>query len=233
MAYVWPTRRFWPQASPVIDMPGRVISSGPTISGAVQVARTDGGGLLVLAFTGIILRTDEEFAAWSAWHAVLDGGVTDVIVPLAGGKNVPRSDGAAGAQHTPASAFPVDTTYTPPSGVGATLHASASAGATLVTLNTTSARQLRGGERFSYDHGGTVGRRAHRVARIVSTTTLGANSYRQQVEVRPPLRGAISSGQAVDFNAPAFLARCAQMTPPPEFGRVAEVAVTFIEAPTA
>lgn len=220
--YVWPTRFFLPEMFPTPQIVGRTVTSGVTASGIEQVGRTDGGGLWRLDMLSIFLRGD-ALQAYDAWYALLDGGVTPVVVPKSMGRRAPTPTGVAVPEQYVVDPFPISVTaYEPVGPIIATLSGAAALRATQVAINVADGRQLRGGEHFAINHA-TKGWRRYLVAEVVSRV-----GTVHTVKIRTPLREATANGTPIDFNGPACLMRVAGMTAP-EHIRYGRVDVSFVE----
>lgn len=220
--YVWPTRFFLPERFVAPTIVGRTVTGGVSASGIEQVGRTDGGGLWRLDMSGIFLRR-ELIQAWDAWTALLDGGVTPVVVPKSMGRRAPVPLTVALPEQYVADPFPISVEdYEPQGPIVATLAASAALRATQVSINIADGRLLRGGEHFGINHA-AKGWRRYVVAEVVSR----AGSV-HVVKIRTPLREATASGASIDFNGPACVMRVLSMTPTDRI-RYGQVDVSFVE----
>lgn len=185
---------------------GVTISGGISVAGTAPSARTDGGGLWVCE-QRIPLPDTEHLKAARALVAALDGDLTPMNVPYFVGDTGPFPDGEWNAVVSLSSA--------------AALRAAA------ITVTLTRAFPLEGGEVFSVDHA-TRGRRLYTVAEAG-----GASGGAQQIIIRPPLREAVPSGAALDFNTPSCRMK---LTNPEEFaagvdaGKLTEVPAIWVEA---
>lgn len=209
---IWPTRTFRPERQ-TWQLRGVLKSGGPSLSGLVQRVRSDGGGYWAVELADIRLRTADQIRLWRAWEALLDGGATPFIMlmcdarqqptmlvngqPLRPG-SVPHSDGAMFSDATAYSAgviagrvvFHPDMMVPPEQTQAAALRA------TTISIEMTSGHQFRGGEHFSINHA-TKGHRLYRVRRVV-----GTYGTTQVVEIRPPLREAVTVYTPIDAEAP-------------------------------
>lgn len=212
---------------------GVATSAGETLSGITDTIRTDGGGYWQISLMGIELYNDDLLRAWRAWEAELDGGVTQVLVPVPDVRLAPRPVVGSGfASPSPLLAGSVEAYF--PEAVGftspfivATATAAAGLRATQLTINVTQGSPLEGGETFAIAHP-AKGRRIYRVGRVLSRS--GNNAT---VSVRPPLRESIASGTALDFDWPSVVATMLpeiDISPEIQYGRQATVDITFREA---
>lgn len=226
----FPTHLFNPAAIKLRPA-GSTITGGESLSGETDTIRTDGGGYWAIQMSGIELLTPDLIRAWRAWEDTLDGGVEKVLVPVADVRMAPRVPGDAPGALLAGSTdpyFPEAVGFATPWIVAVTVGAAALR-ATQIEINVTTGSPVKGGEYFAIDHGGTIGKRVHRIRRVLSRPT----ASRAVVSIRPPLRAAVASGVAVDFDWPAVVAKLAPETdisPDIEFGRRATVDISFIEA---
>lgn len=229
---VWPVDLF--QAKTVLpQLVGQATTGGRSGSGVSQAVRTDGGGLWRLSFSGIWLRTADQIRAWRAWEAILDGGVTKVVVPfcdlrfaprplVSGVPVIPEPD----VPHSDGAYFDDDTGYASGLIVAATVGVGALR-ATTVTLDIITGSALRGGEHFSLEHP-TKGWRLYRVR-----TVDASDGTQQVVTIRPPLREATTDAMPVEFAKPRTVATLADpdgMALPVAMGRTAMTDVAFVES---
>lgn len=205
--YVWPLCIF-PPKSVRWSLRSVTIGGGVSVGGISPNARTDGGGLWVCEMSGVWLHSDEQLKEARAAEGRLDGGLTKIIVPDRDFHLGPRPKGV----HWPIEVF---------AGSIALLRA------TEVVIDFTNGAPATGGEHFSVAHP-TAGKRMYRVIEVVSRT-----ATQQTVKIRPPLREAISAGEALDYNHPGCTMRLAN--PDDFFGaienaRTADLSPTFVEA---
>lgn len=218
----WP-RGLFPPREERWALQGMVSTGGMSIGGISQTVNSSGGGFWTLQQTGVWVRTRDQVRAWNALEAILDGGVTGIIVPMCAkrfnptlpGDIVPHSDGAF---------FFDDTGYV--SGAGAvTFDQAAALRATTVFLDV-GAIDLLGGEHFTVNYEG--GPRLHRVARVKDQIGDVA-----EVEIRPPLRAAVAAGTDADFANPRCVMKLASPEEMPlnlEMGKSGQGNARFVEA---
>lgn len=220
MADIFPTALFG-FLSKEIDVERQTLSGGTSLAGETDTVSTDGGGRVFADLAGGSLVDRKTVLAWRAVVAILEEGVTPVVVPFCeirfqpyGGEHtVPHSDG------TP---FSDEAEY---SGGASNLPALAPAALRATTIDVGAGalpQSLLGGEWFSIEHP-TKGWRAYKVRRVLSPTS---------VAFVPPLREAVAAGEMLDFSNPRCL-MVAQGRPGTrtEYGRATEAAVRFVEAP--
>lgn len=220
---IFPTRLFG-FSSKEMDIERQTLKGGTALSGEQDVTSTDGGGRVFAEFSGGGLVDRPTILAWRAILTALEEGVTRVVVmfcearftPYGGGHSVPHSDG---------SPFDDETLY---SGGGPTAEADAPAALRAVSLriNTTFARPLIGGEWFAIEHP-TKGWRAYRIMGITDQTDDAAT-----VTFRPPLREAVTAGEAIEFRAPrCLMVQDGRASTKTDYARYTEAAIRFVEAP--
>lgn len=221
MAYVFPVHLFNPRevnARPI----QRVMSGGQALNGEEDVIATDGGGRWQIDLAGISLRTPAQERAWSAWQGHLAGGAVQCLVPLLSLTTAPRPDMGKRPARVPQLAmdddlFPTSVAYSAPY-IEAEVAADAALRATSLEIIVTTGGTIKGGEKFS------IGERAHRIVRETSTGVF---------QIDPPLREAVTAGDAVNFDWPLVLCT---MAPGNDFdgaitlGRFGEKQITFLES---
>jgi hypothetical protein len=183
-----------------LELIAKTASGGRAFSGQMPVARMDGGGLWSLMADGVQVSSADNIRAWRAIGGYLDGGATDITVPLREDLTQPwptingvTVTSGFEALHSDLSTFSDSTDYS-----SQAISASASSAAlraTVILINVAIGGALRGGELFSIQHTTHL----HKPYRIISTTDLGGGTY--LVNIRPPLREAFAGG-AVDFDVP-------------------------------
>jgi hypothetical protein len=214
---------------------------GTPVSGPPQTADLSTGGWWVYEVVVGRLRSRDDFAAWRAFLAMLNSGVSVVEVPVldilkpfigrtGGGIGAPPPSVVSslpGVPHSDLSPFSDRALYD--STAGGAIQASFAADAyapawpapavppTQAQINITAGSPLRGGEYFSVV-GPTGAVRMHMIGRVLSI--VGTVST---VAFVPPLRENIPAGTPVDFNNPRFLGKAdvasikdawPRMTPP-------------------
>lgn len=214
----WP----WDLIEPLKDrwtLHGVSLNGGTTIAGTNRPARTDGGGIWI-GEQSFLLTDYTQMKAVKAIEAILDGGVGQIVAwsfeePFVPGTlvaaSVPHADGAPYGDGSLYGSVPA----------GATVTAACALRATHIPLAMLSGT-LQGGEHFSIVHA-TKGWRRYRVVRV------GAGF----AEIRPPLREAIASGEALYFVRVGLAVRLAN--PDEFFGAIdgnhaVEVTARWVEA---
>lgn len=219
--FVFPAHIFKPRevnARPVL----RTISGGVALSGDEDVILTDGGGRWQIDYGGISLHTAAQERAWSAWQGHLAGGATECLVPILSLPTAPRPrqwdrPARVSSIQVDDEVFPTSVAYAVPH-VAATVAASAALRATSLQIAVSKGGKIKGGEKLS------IGQRGYRIIRSTAPGTFS---------IEPPLREAVTAGDAVNFDWPAI--RC-RMQPGSDFegaiarGRIGEKQITFVEA---
>lgn len=201
MPLIFPTQLFNPRGVK-LWLANSTVQSGQSLSGVIDVIRTDGGGLRMLELSGIVLKSPDAIRAWEAWQAELAAGVNVVTVPvpinayaprpLAAGKPMPYS------QLNPTSNDP----YFPEAfGYGvemvqASIASPASFRAVQLDIELTKGDKIRGGETFSINHA-TKGNHIYKINRVLARV---GDVY--TVSIDCPLREAIAGGESANFDWP-------------------------------
>lgn len=178
------------------------ISGGVRVASGPGLARTDGGGFWTCWMNEIELVTRAQIKAARALEAVLDGGVSSIVVPAFEWAFSPEL-----VTHADGTPFADGSLYQTSSVASATTE-TAALRATSLRVSFVGGVPLEAGERFSIVHA-TKGKRLYTVARVQDVEPGG---YR--IEVRPPLREAVASGVGLDFSTPGCVMRLAN---PDEF----------------
>jgi hypothetical protein len=228
MTDTWPRAMLYPQTERW-SRPGRHVSGGQLVSGALAGGRTDGGGFWACKQSGITLSSVAQIKLWRAMEEIVGDGVTQFIVPMCEGRFKPSPAGGrsmGGIPHSDKTNFSDGGGYWQ-GVITASVHAAAARRATTIVLDMTLAGPLVGGEFFSIDHP-TMGRRLYKIGRVASISgTLNTVSF------GPPLREAVAGGEVADFDDPGCTM---QVASPNDFaveltnGWVGDVDVAFIEA---
>lgn len=189
---------------------------GTSLSGFRDEIESSGGGYITAEFTNGSTR---DKAGGNAWRAItdLDGGEA-MIVLLCAERLFQPVGALARVPHSDATPFSDATLYL--SG-DATYVTTADAALRDTTLQITGASELAliGGELFSILHP-TWGWRAYRIREIDGDT----------ITFRPPLREAVASGTALEFDTPRcqmkMLSSSGNET---TIGRYTNCAISFVE----
>lgn len=177
---------------------GSTVGGDPSVSGLNRRSRTDGGGWWQCDMSDFFLRKKKELMFARALIARADGGVTLFNVPASEARFAPWPGGVAPAR----VAYADDVTFDDGSefgtsgGIVATIVNSAALRATQLRIHVTNGAALIGGEAFTVHHPN----KGYRLYLIVRLTVVSAGVY--DIEIRTPLREAVSAGDAIDFNNP-------------------------------
>jgi hypothetical protein len=177
---------------------------------------TSGGGYWVAEFTNGQTFERDDTLAWRAITAGMDNGAAAVIVEFCDRLHTPNGGemGVAGSTQQ----FGDRRSFTGP-GVVATTIAPANLRGTSLGIDIDSERELVGGESFTIVHP-TWGERAYQVVSVSGST----------IRFRPPLREAVTTGTALDFDNP----RCRMRMASPasnalNIGRYGSCSISFVE----
>lgn len=201
MADTFPTALFGFKSQDV-DIERQILSGSTSLSGETDVVATDGGGRVYAEFGEGDLIDRDKVLAWRALITMLEGGVTQMVVPFCDLRHQPY-----GGEHT--ATYGDGTTHsdgTPFSGGGpfAETTGAAALRATSLQFNGGFSRPLIGGEWFTITHP-TKGERAYRVRTVVGGT----------LSFRPPLREAVGAGVSLDFANPrCVMVQDSEASPP-------------------
>lgn len=185
-----------------IDIEGRVMSGGTSLSGIEDKIATDGGGYVFAQFQNGPLLDRSDVLEFREVTGLLDGA-TEVIVPFCDPRHQPVVEGRTAYAYF-ANSFPLR--------------------ATTVDLAIDLPIPLEGGEWFSVDHE-TVGWHAYRIKRLLSQDATSA-----RFEITPPLREEVTGGEAADFNDPRCLMKQdGRASNSLNLGNWAEASIRFVE----
>lgn len=173
------------------------LHGGVSVAGASSLARTDGGGFWMCWMDNIELINRQQIKAARALEAVLDGGVSSIIVPAFEWAFSPEL-----VTHADGSPFSDGSQYQT-SPVEAGVMAAAPLRATVLEAGFVGGVPLEAGERFSILHPNR-NKRLYTVARVLASS---GGEYR--IEIRPPLREAVTKDADMDFADPGCLMRLA------------------------
>jgi hypothetical protein len=196
---------------------GSVTSGGTSLSGIDDPIETDGGGFWQADFTNGDTSERDDTLAWRAINAALDNGATAVIVEFCDRLHTPNG-GEMGVAGSP-DQFGDGRSFTGP-GVVASAVAPANLRATSLGISIASERELIGGERFTIVHP-TWGERVYELTGAPSGST---------IKFRPPLREAVTTGTALDFDNPRCkMRRVSDPTNALSIGRYGSCSISFVE----
>lgn len=218
--FIFPTHLFNPsKVRTVIER--KTLSGGVSLSGIEDTVITDGGGRWVITYSEIPLDDPEMQRFWEAWNGHLNGGNTDILVPMVSIETAPRPAQGKGfampsdiwADH---HLFPTQVRFAAPY-IEATATVSAALRATSIAITIARGSSLRGGEKFS------VGERAYRIGKETSPGVFS---------IEPPLREPILAGTAINFDWPVVKCRSVpgqDWSVDVEYGRFGDAEITFAE----
>lgn len=207
-----------------IDLERRTISGGMSLANVEDTIQTDGGGRWFAEFANGPLLDREPVLAWRAFLLIAEEGAEVVEVPFCDPMHQPYGYEHS-VPHSDDTPFDDESLY---SGGGAIATAAADAALRATTLNLaiTLPQPLVGGETFSIDHP-TKGWRAYRVRTVESQTDEATT-----ITFRPPLREAVTEGDAIDFVSPrCLMVQQGRASSSINLGRYGEAAIRFVEAP--
>lgn len=189
------------------ELTARTITGGKTFSGAVPMARLDGGGLWTCTLQDVQVSTPDHIRAWRALSALLDNGATPVILEARDERAGPwPATGSAGLTATnDDGSTPGDGSVYASDVIAAALTADAALRATRLQISIENAAALAGGEFFSILHD-TFSHRLYRIGAVEQSGTTAT------VTIRPPLREATAAGTPLDFDHP----RCVMQLATPD-----------------
>ncbi|TCM21470.1 hypothetical protein EDF56_101134 [Novosphingobium sp. PhB165] len=206
-----------------VDIETARISGGVSLSGIEDSIATDGGGRWYATADNAALHTREKIMAWRAFKSGTGGGIDPFVFPICDARHQPTR-GKTKVPHSDGTSFSDDTLYSQ-GDCEVYVSADAPLRATQIQFSIASlGRPLIGGERFSIDHP-TWRHRCYQIGRIIAQDATSAT-----VQFHPPLREAVATGNAVDFNNPRFVARVdGQMSAPMTNPKFASGSVRFVE----
>lgn len=217
----WP-RALFPAAEVRWTLQHRTIQGGIPVELGPRMSGTTGGGLWVCEMSGIWLRKREQIMAARALDAILDGGLTSIVVGGCESRFATWARPTDPVPHSDGAPFSDDTFYAGASPVG-TVAADAALRATTLTITLPDGASLMGGEAISINHP-TRGQRRYTIARVGEAG---------EVTIRPPLREAVTAGTEVDFATGACvmrMANAAEFFETIRLGRFSNLSPVFVEA---
>ena len=203
MPLIFPTHLFNPRGVKVW-LANSTVQSGQSLSGVIDVIRTDGGGLRMVEFSGIVLRTNDAIRAWEAWQAELQAGASIATVPVFLNRYNPRPLQGSKPTRYGTLANQSDDPYFPEAAeYGAEMikvNADAPAPFRSVQISVTMSQgsAIKGGETFSIAHP-TAGNHIYKVNRVLSRA---GDNY--TIKLDCPLREALAGNEKLSFDVPKF-----------------------------
>ena len=223
MAPVFPTSRFG-FLEQEVDLERQTLRGATALSGEQDIVSADGGGRVFAEFAGGSLIDRPVVLAWRAILAILEEGVTRVIVPFCDKRNTPYGNEHL-VPHSDGTPFSDGTLYAGGGPVAST-SADMALRATEATLGISFARSLIGGEWFGIEHP-NKGWRAYKVREVFEQTGSTA-----RVAFIPPLREAVPAGTPADFANPrCLMVQDGRASTRTQQHRYTDAAIRFIEAP--
>jgi len=222
--FIFPAHRFNPD--PVkADVQVRTIQGGTSLAGETDVIATDGGGRWEITYFDLDLDSPALQRLLASWNSFMAGGAKSFLVPLLSIDTAPRplSGGEAtdpGAFAVDDDRFPLEVGYVTPH-IVAEVAADAALRATTLRILVTTGSEIEGGEKFS------IGTRGYKVERVLSRSGMTATCL-----ITPPLRLAVSQGDAVNFDWP--VTRChlvpgQDISPEISLGLYGSIGISFEE----
>jgi hypothetical protein len=199
---------------------GNVVDGGTTLSGFNDTIETDGGGFWVADFTEGEAIEREDGLAWRAQTDDMGAGSKAVIVLLCAERHFQPVLDRPSAYGTPPNTPIADDA--PDKGANYTVTADAALRATTLHIAGVSELPIIGGEKFSIQHP-TWGWRVYLIGPD-GLTDDGTISF------NPPLREAVTSGTALEFDTPRCQMRPAQKVDnQTDQGVFTSCAISFVE----
>lgn len=195
MVDVWPIHDLPCQDFLIDPSPRNTRGGAAQAFGASQIVASD-AGYWVASLINVVVRTSEQRLLFRRWQLILEGGLTEVLIPLCAGDQ-PITGGTLGLWVP----WPQgEELFFGDGGVDIDLAADALREAVTLSLTITESRTLVEGMHFSFGVSGEL----HRIKKINSQSDVAAN-----ITVWPPLRSAWPSGTGLEFENPKLLARLA------------------------
>lgn len=217
----WPEGVLRPQ-NVAFDLAPRTLSGPASISGAVQVVASD-AGIWTATFSGVVINSRDRVLAWRGIAALLEGRLGSILVPLCRGYQplLPAWQGLYEAVPHSDNAFFSDGSGYVSQVIDVALAGSVAARATSANIAIGLADTIQPGQHFS------IGERLYRVKTFAYTSETTA-----AITFRPPLRGAASLGDRLEFDDPVVRMRLAtdqEMNLDLQLRRFASPTVQFVE----
>jgi hypothetical protein len=197
-ALVFPTRLFGP-SSLQVRVAGQSLGGGANMANEQQLVEIGGGGRILADFGDTAMFTREKVLAWRRFVAGAQNGAVPVLVLFGDRGHQPVNSKYTGTDAFGLDTWVADRTAWTAEEVTATTTADAAAGATAISFTFTAPKPLLGGEFFSRLHT-NYGWRAYQSWRV-SAGGLGTGDATTLL-FNPPLREAIPSGTALNFESP-------------------------------
>jgi hypothetical protein len=199
MAILWPCGLLTP-TNVAWNIAPRTLAAPASVSGLTQVVATD-AGIWVAKFDAIPVKSRDAILTFRAIATLLEGRLGQVLVPRCAAWG-PRATGTDSdlldmVPHSDETFFSDDTGYV---GRANSIHAAAPAAvrATGITVTIIYGGLIEPGQDFS------IGERMYRVR-----TVTYVNATTATLTFRPPLREAVTTGTALEFDDPICRMRLA------------------------
>lgn len=200
---------------------------GRTLGGVSRLVYLSGGPFWRLSLS-LLMRGDDAILAGNALQGALLGGEPILVRPC-DCRQTPLAEGASFGSAPVSDGSPfADVIAEESNPIIATVSAAALRATTLTLALSGNYRALVGGEQLAFDHA-NWGRRMYRVEAIP-----GGSAAAPVVRISPPLREAVTNGQAADFNRPGCVMQlAAPMDIAPDLvNRVHRGRLALVERPT-
>lgn len=185
---------FLPPQGISVDLLGTSTESPRSLSGITGAIDFSGGGFWAVEMRKIGIFEPAAHLLYQRYRNHLNGSVRSMLVPIINDWVAPAPDGVASILGS-----------SDPTSLNATIAADAALNAGTVSMALPLGGVLVGGETFSIHHP-TKDWHAYSIGEIDSVTTSGTvTTY--VVEIRPPLREAVTSGAEARFYRPLCLMR--------------------------
>lgn len=200
------------------NLAGIATSGGNTAASVSTMIRSDGGGFWTCTMSSVSLsgrngtadrgRNRQKFATllWRSIQQICDGGVNPIVVPRNDALFVPWPEGVArtiNIPHSDGASFSDGSFYYQPV-IDISVSADAALRATSLKIDINYADDLVGGEAFSIPHT-SAGWRMYVIKTVMMTSDTEAT-----ITFNPPLRDAVSVGDALEFDRPRCTMRLVQ-----------------------
>lgn len=200
---------------------GNVVDGGETLSGFSDSIESDGGGYLAADFSNGSTR-DARTA--KQWRVLSDYTVSESLIICLCAERLTQPIGPIIRPHRDAPSAFIDPSLTSTPGAAYVTVGATALRATQMVISGVSEVALVGGELFSIQHP-TWGWRAYRIR---SVTQQSPSSF--LITFRSPLREAVASGTAVEFDMPRCqMRKTAQTDNTMTDGRFGQCAINFRE----
>jgi hypothetical protein len=195
---VFPTRLFGP-TSLQARVAGQALSGGSNLVNEQQLIEVSGGGRIKADFGDTAMFEREKVLAWRRLVSGTKSGAVPIIVPFSDRRHQPINPKYTGTDTFGLATWVTDRAAWTAEEVTATTTVDAALDATSLTFTFTAPKPLLGGEFVSIAHP-TVGWRAYESWRVSAGGA--GNGGSTTLLFNPPLREAVPSGTALNFESP-------------------------------